>query len=1251
MSEIFSGASSNDEQKFIIPENFGGTPRESKKMITLEDGTKVEAPEGVRDLQDYKEYEEERKAREAEAKKAEAEAEARKTATQLAIRIENSIDQKIVKECIESKNYDEIMRRLAGVDSIPMKGDQIKIDQDSRKLEETRRKYGESLEEAMKILEAQWLGEATVKAATAEQAEKKEEDEKPAGEDEESAEDKEKKKEYRKQRQEILDFLYEDVEFLKDSGNYENKKLSGMSLEELQALRDRLAEVQEIRAKKQKSMKLTGIGKDADVKGNAKDAAGQRMKDVLEHGEKKGKMRGEDDKGLKAFEKIRSIARGMWKGQMFRGYYMKKYEQEARSEMEKAGDEYLYTLSPEQTEERKSEQKATIERFMSDYDDMVHEGKEEKHVLKEEDAAYQAAKEEITKFVLGSLGNGKEGEVNLKANIDLIKKNLRDLLKEKHGDKLSIDNIDEILEAAKERFDDYAKIAELTKGSYDKEAAMEHVFEGFEFIHGKATEGARTEAHRDAFDKIMQRYEDSKYASRIVPVAAVAAAASLTAYAAKMSTTKAGKGILMAGAAAGGVATGGLLWMGIAAASAGVMAGAGAAMKERNRVTGDRAQMARDVEMGEDAGETKYEKAMYEKALYGAEKATDLTGNLQEALEAAQKTGGDDERKALLRLLGDVESRTRSGDMDGIGRIAFSKGQVAQERLSLDLARAQAKVWLGKEGVDDIKKYVEAGDLAFKDIKKNSDDKFRTIRGKQMAKIGVKAGLLGGVTTFTMMVGVQEVSALLNSDQYGVLDKLTGTTNNADAQRTALAGALGLEVPGATEVIPVAGMAEAAAEAGGGESRKIMELRGDDDMSPERLAELEAQGYELVDVGYDEAATSAVDMNLQEYMEQSGTQVERVGWETGNQYRAHYTGDAESGFGLRLNVVEETVVVNGQTYNVMDLARDGKILANATMNGDMAGTVISFPAVAEAGNNIVASTVPGSVESIIFDEQGKSLAKYLELVINVGTDENGVMQTIPLTTVVGEGLSSDLLLEGVAEETVSNWIPQYNVFDLRTPEIPVASAASAASEAATTVAGAFGAPLPLYRRQNLTNARQEQAPEQPTEAAGTGQTEEGDSEEAPEGETSAEAGGGGAPEETQSTETTAEGSQPIKPEQAAPENKNETTPPETTTTPESSEGPRVDPKWEALGSRIRGEFGYGILRGDYDELAQGKRDALFGDWWDNLKDDAREAVLKKSFYDTLPEKSALKEWLERTGKLKKEPEGDVAPGEGEQQTT
>jgi len=127
-------------------DNFGGmNPHIGEKRITLEDGSSVEAPEGARDLQDYKEYLAEQEARVAEAAKQAEKDALRIEAERLAGRIVDSVDERVIKRSLESGNYEQIFQMLAGVDSMATKGDQISITQNQMKMKDIHGKYSDGI--------------------------------------------------------------------------------------------------------------------------------------------------------------------------------------------------------------------------------------------------------------------------------------------------------------------------------------------------------------------------------------------------------------------------------------------------------------------------------------------------------------------------------------------------------------------------------------------------------------------------------------------------------------------------------------------------------------------------------------------------------------------------------------------------------------------------------------------------------------------------------------------------------------------------------------------------------------------------------------------------------------------------------------------------------------------------------------------------------------------------------------------------
>lgn len=1323
-----------------MSESFDGmNPNIGKKFITLEDGSSIEAPEGVRDLQDYNEYLEEQKARKDEAgKQAEMEA-ARKEAIKLASKIEDSIDESVVKRCLSSKDYSEIIRRLAGVDSVPMKGDQIKIDQDSRKVAEANAKYGKIIGEAMQILGTKMVGEKTVEAVAAagettalvvvgdksealvpvesrtvevvvpeavldtdnpkpndlgenkldaehatvdENGEKKEafsrekaietvigglskvsdevlgnvykkwvgdggenlsaEEKRKAIEDylnkmsdedlvkltdemknssvskkAEAAEKKEKK------RQEMRDALIEDgSDFLKQKGiNYE--QLEAMSYEDLEALHKDFLKLKELMEKDQGPLKMAEIGKDVDTEMEAKDVAERMLKKDLQEG-----------KG------IRRWAKNLWKGQLFRGYFIKKNERKYHDAMVEAEDEYKF--SDLSDEEKANIKKTTLARFLSDYEGVVHNkegGQERKDVLKDDDPAVVAAKKAIEDFVTGKMGEGKEADSNIEEAIKRIKQELAD-----RGDDISINNYREVLEQAKERFDNYKEIAMATKGSFDHQDGVAHILEGFQFIHGEARSGVRTEAHRTGFDNLFDKYEKSKF-GKFVPVEIVAGAASAAFWMAQRTGTTAARAALFG--------------LGGAAVTGGV-----AALKERNRVATDRAQMSREMALGKETGDKNYDKAMAE-TVYGFKAATSLTEELRSAMAS-----GD--REKALAAFADAQVRSQLSDQKKIDLIGFSDpAKVEQERFELDLARAEMRAWLGDEGATEAGVAIKAARETYETDVDSKDAAFKKLRRKQMLKVGLKTA----ATAAVMTVATQEIAAAFNPDQYGVLDKAFNIENSADAQRTMLAGALGFKVPGAEMMTPFS-------EAYNGDLT-------DEEMTILRNGgSVEKDGLIIVDDGGNitSEVTSEVRLGANEYAQEYGSPVSRETWASngtnisdGNELAAHYTGNAESGYGIVTSMTNGgSVTPSGEVIQFSQLAQNGDIKAFISLTGDSQSTPIEVVGRLLDNGQMEFIPEPGSAAAACFDETGKFIGKYFEVAASQGVT-NGVEQIIPLATVVGAGMNEGATFAATVTSEASDWAANYVAHGVR-------EGVAEAVANATTPGG--GIPIGFARRDNLTNAtRRENQTTTPTEGAPVGPTgSEGLADNGSViggGEPSANSGEtGGSADILNSQEDLGDEAyqrwwggmssarrDEISRGEFVPENRyarewlqrsgvlnGEALVPTGTTRVESvaqsgenAANPGesltpVDPVYEMIKRRFGGELGAAIVRGDYDEAPQTSREILYENWWNGLGDDSKEAIRGRSSESFTPNSSVLMEWLRRTGKLE---DNEAEPGAGE----
>jgi hypothetical protein len=1183
-------------------ESFSGgmNPNIGKKFITLEDGSSVEAPDGVRDLQDYNEYLEEQRRRAGEAD-AQAEKDAlHAEAVKLASKIENSVDEKLVKSCLASGDYGPIFNALAGVDGVPTKGDQVRIDQDGRKLGETHDKYDAVMAEAMEILRNEYFGEATIEAAEVSEdgdtIDERDPDydeymrqrqelgaEDGTVEGEESDDEETEEGETEKSREKMLNELYEgdDVEWLAGQ-NLNMADVRAMNDEDLAALyarwiehRDQLANGEdegdetEVERKPLVAVELDRT-KDAEVA--ARDIAERMLKEDLASG-----------------GKLSRLVKGIWRGNMFRGYYIEKNKKLAYDRIlaKQNGDREGDALDDADWRNRSE---ATIDRFISEYDEMIHKDAGEwRQALPDDHPAAMAAKEAISKFATGTYD-----EETFKTEMARIKA----MLKDENGNPKG-----EVV------LDNYLELARAARGRFEHEEGIESIMEGFKFIHGEARTQVRTEAHMGAIDKLVHNYEHSRF-GRFVPPELIAGAASIGLW---LTQTGATSAVRAATFGLGGAAVTGLA----------------AGLKERGRVAVDRAQMARERASGLETGITKYDVKVMG-TLYELAPAGQMTAELRAALDS-------DDPELIMQKLASAEVRNRLSDGKSVDLIGYSDpAKVEDERFALDLVRAEAMAKLRTLGkVDELNTGI---DILTKNYEQSMDAKdvaFRKLRNRQAIKQGLKTAAVAAGTMFI----TQEVVAAFSPNSYGLADKafesagwegpLNLGVNNENAQNTLLAGLLGFKGP---DGLPISGSERIDAKEANGVK-----------LSDEEVAQLKAEGYTVNRIETTVLEDSDINMSASEYAEQYGTRVARDDWGSngtrvfdGNELRAHYTANGD---GIVTRMTGDSTTWGGESINFDQAVQDGKIKAFISLTGDSQRTPIEVAGqLVNSGGQIEFIPEPGSVAAECFQD-GKFVGRFFEIAYDNGVSAEGVQHMIPLATVVGQGLENGTFT-GVGQVPVTE--VAYNVlgFDRIT---------ETAGQVATDRLTQMSPILPFVRRDNLSRAtRREQQPT-PTTAEPTG-GDGGNSVPAPETETppvdntvpeETPAPEGG---ETQTPEGEGGGEQNTEGEsEEGGEGETEGEPGQRQTEEEILQEERA--RWEALGDQVGGASGVSLLMGEADDYPEDFRNILFQDWWNKLSTEIKDRFAGRSASERLsPESDALYDWLHSTGKTV-ESQANAAPTE------
>ncbi len=544
---------------------------------------------------------------------------------------------------------------------------------------------------------------------------------------------------------------------------------------------------------------------------------------------------------------------------------------------------------------------------------------------------------------ISQYAQGKLTKEQFENQMRLVQKSLND---EGANTDLMVSNFMGVAEAAKERF--------------DHQESIESIMDGFTFINGEARRNVRTEAHRDALDKITERLSNSAI-GRILPPEVIGTAASIA--------TNVGKsGLRTALISAGTVVVGATMAPAVVPVAVGALtAGVLASVKERNRVTKDRETQARRMAQGETAGDTGYDESM-ERTQYSARSAETYTKNIDDALAS-----GDTEK--IKSALAEAEAAVKLSDRDtGKGRIdliRYSSGDVAvieQQRMDLAVSRAKAKAALKKEGVafdsDVMTKAIKGATQSFEKDISAKDTAFRKLRARRVAAQGVKSAVVAGATSIIS----QEVVAAFDPKQYGVFDRVFHLKNEDNAQATLLSGALGLN----KQVVHV-------------DTEAAVGVRG---MTPERQKELEDMGY-TVKQGQSVREVSEGTVSGEEYFKANGNS-ECSSWlnngtngSDGTELQGYYRA-GEGPYTVARGIASNPST--GESYNLSQIGSEGmKFYMRATPDS----APIAVNAITDASGNIVPDY--SSVDSVVGDMLRD--CTFYQIQAGIPTGSNNGMET------------------------------------------------------------------------------------------------------------------------------------------------------------------------------------------------------------------------------------------------------------------
>lgn len=527
------------------------------------------------------------------------------------------------------------------------------------------------------------------------------------------------------------------------------------------------------------------------------------------------------------------------------------------------------------------------------------------------------------------------------------------------------------LAVAKEAAKRYQEVAKNAKNAAEHKAAMAEVMAGFQVYNAEVRNNARTETHRDNIDKIVNKIESSKL-GRFIPSEIVAGAA---------------------GVALGLTQTGARAVFGIAG---GVIASSAiAGLRERNRITEDRARMLRDVASGESYSKNSEHEVRIGGTLYDLKKATDLTNRINEAMNPENVASPME----LFQALAEARVRIDFSDHSQKDLIAYSSpDKRGKERLELDEAVIRLEKTLNedeKATVDALKAQIKKS--IFENIDEK-DAKFKNYRAAAAAKRAGKTLALGAVASIGTYFASQEIMAAVDSNKIGLFEKLgwLKTENAADAKETVLASGFGFskgkyEIPGAPSSVTIKNVSD-----------------------PNEIARYEAEGYSKFKIANGTSETKQILTEVDPSASSARVNVKYDAWAAGG------TKDLR----FRLNDGSFTSNVNG---NVVTSAGENinyspeNLKAFITVGDskfEIAGSINEAGQMTWGENGVFTTTTGETIRGI--GENGEKLYRYFEIAAENGTDaSDGLRHIIPLATDTGANTFSDKITQ-VVEETIES---------------------------------------------------------------------------------------------------------------------------------------------------------------------------------------------------------------------------------------
>lgn len=473
----------------------------------------------------------------------------------------------------------------------------------------------------------------------------------------------------------------------------------------------------------------------------------------------------------------KKIARTIWG---FKGTHRKVLNQ-ARQDIVRAGD--VNAMDTEFSDEARSRYgDAIFEQFFNGSDEAIDtKAGEQREFFADNHEASVAAKGLYTEFAASDTMTDDEFNRRLQE------------VRAQMGEQQSETARGEVI------IDNYLEAARAMRGRRQHGEAMENVVDGFRLVRGEARSDSRTEIHRTRVDKVLDKYEDSRFGN-IIPAQVLATGVSVGAWLATSGAAVAARAVSFVG--------GGLVIGGVAAA------------KEHAEITRQRALRSQERFRGKEYVDGTNRERKLSEFEYRQRNVDSILADLHEDSEKlrgglfdARTIDAALDRLATTKTLKDV-SAERGVDLFDHG-VSDNPNKHLEDRIAMARSQAEMKVLLAQaieSGDTDalaafrldaanlpanaagyIDTLLETRSAAFQaEYLEDISAKDKAF-GKWRRREALKKGAVAGGLSLVAAPLVQEAFSMFSSDSAGLIERAWGAENNLGAHNTMLGGLIPAE--------------------------------------------------------------------------------------------------------------------------------------------------------------------------------------------------------------------------------------------------------------------------------------------------------------------------------------------------------------------------------------------------------------------------------------------------------------------------